>query len=85
MPAAAVAPGVSLSNRVTPRPVARPFAELLIDCQEDPYRRAVLVGMMRERRQGPLGSWAHERGMATPQSCRNRQDSSSSLPSILCY
>ena len=31
-------------------PESRTFAELLIDA--DPYRRAALVGMMRERRQG---------------------------------
>jgi hypothetical protein len=29
-------------------PKTRPFAELLIDCQEDRTLRAVLVGMLRE-------------------------------------
>jgi hypothetical protein len=43
-----VAPGVSLSNRVTPRPDAWPFAELLIDCEADRTLRALLVGMLRE-------------------------------------
>jgi hypothetical protein len=33
---------------VTPRPDAVPFAELLIDCEEDRVLRAVLVGMLRE-------------------------------------
>jgi hypothetical protein len=37
-----------LSNRVTPRPDARPFAELLMDCEEDRTLRAVLVGVLRE-------------------------------------
>ena len=39
--------------------MTRTFAELLIDAEEDPYVRAVLVGMLRERRQVRLGSWAH--------------------------
>jgi hypothetical protein len=26
----------------------RTFAELLLDCEEDPYLRAVLVGLLRE-------------------------------------
>jgi hypothetical protein len=30
----------------------RTFAEVLIDAAEDPYLRAVLVGMLREGRQG---------------------------------
>jgi hypothetical protein len=30
-------------------PKTRTFAELLIDAEEDPYLRAVLVGMLRER------------------------------------
>jgi hypothetical protein len=29
-------------------PESRAFAELLIDCEEDRTRRAVLVGMLRE-------------------------------------
>ena len=29
-------------------PASRGFAELLIDCEEDPTLRAVLVGMLRE-------------------------------------
>jgi hypothetical protein len=29
-------------------PQSRAFAELLIDCEEDPVLRAVLVGMLRE-------------------------------------
>ena len=35
-------------------PKTRTFAELLIDAEEDPYLRAVLVGMLREAdRSGP--------------------------------
>jgi len=30
-------------------PKTRAFAELLIDAEEDPHLRAVLVGMLRER------------------------------------
>ena len=30
-------------------PKTHTFAELLIDCEEDPPLRAVLVGMLRER------------------------------------
>ena len=30
------------------KPALRMFAELLIDAGEDPYLRAVLVGMLRE-------------------------------------
>ena len=33
-------------------PRTRTFAELLIDCEEDRSLRAVLVGMLREGRQG---------------------------------
>ncbi len=33
-------------------PKTRTFAELLIDCEEDRALRAVLVGMLRERREG---------------------------------
>ena len=33
-------------------PKTRTFAELLIDAEEDPYLQAVLVGMLREGRQG---------------------------------
>jgi hypothetical protein len=38
----------SLSSRVTPRPDARPVAELLTDSEEDRTLLAVLVGMLRE-------------------------------------
>ena len=34
---------------------SRTFAELLIDCEEDRMLRAVLVGMLRERRPGFSG------------------------------
>jgi hypothetical protein len=35
-------------------PQSRAFAELLIDCEEDPMLKAVLVGMLREaERSGP--------------------------------
>jgi hypothetical protein len=33
-------------------PKTRTFAELLIDAEEDPHLRAVLMGMLREGRQG---------------------------------
>lgn len=33
-------------------PKTRTFAELLIDAEQDPHLRAVLVGMLREGRQG---------------------------------
>jgi hypothetical protein len=36
-------------------PKTRTFAELLIDCEEDRVLRAVLVGMLREGRQGSSG------------------------------
>jgi hypothetical protein len=35
-------------RRVLEEPKTRTFAELLIDCEEDRTRRAVLVGMLRE-------------------------------------
>ena len=34
-------------------PESRTFAELLIDCEEDRVRRAVLVGMLREADERP--------------------------------
>jgi len=34
-------------------PATRSFAELLIDCEEDRTVRAVLVGMLRDRKLGP--------------------------------
>jgi hypothetical protein len=33
-------------------PQSRTFGELLIDCEDDPTLRAVLVSMLRERQQG---------------------------------
>jgi hypothetical protein len=45
---AAVAPRISLSNRVTPRLDARTLGELLIDREEDRVLRAVFVGMLGE-------------------------------------
>ena len=40
-------PEVSLESSDA-SPDVRPFAELLIDCEEDRVLRAVLVGMLRE-------------------------------------
>jgi hypothetical protein len=34
-------------------PATRTFAELLFDCEEDRTIRAVLVGMLRDRKLGP--------------------------------
>jgi len=47
IPAAAVAPGVSLESSDA-SPDVRPFAEPLNDCEEDRTLRAVLVGMLAE-------------------------------------
>jgi hypothetical protein len=43
-------PRSSFPNRSLPR--ERAFAELLIDCEGDRTLRAVLIGMLREGRQG---------------------------------
>jgi hypothetical protein len=40
-------------------PESRAFAELLIDCEEDPILRAVLVGMLRED-ESPEQPWPFE-------------------------
>jgi len=40
-------------------PKTRTFAELLIDVEEDPYLRAVLVGCSGSGAKVPSGCWAH--------------------------
>jgi len=58
---------------VTPRPYARTFAELLIDLRGGPDAPGwYSSGCCGSAAKVPLGGWTHERGMASPQSCRNR-------------
>jgi len=47
-------------------PATRTFGELLIDAEQDPYLRAVLVGMLRERGQGSAMSFGRTGARAAP-------------------